>query len=72
MSVVDIYSELNKVKGVLDVVKVKITNKTGGNYSGVIFNINDNMSPDGTYVIVPKNAVVELKYPSVDVKGKIR
>jgi hypothetical protein len=72
LSVVDIYSELNKVKGVLDVVKVKITNKTGGNYSGVIFNINDNMSPDGTYVIVPKNAVVELKYPSVDVKGKIR
>jgi hypothetical protein len=72
LSVVDIYSELNKVKGVLDVVKVKITNKTGGNYSGVIFNINDNMSPDGTYVIVPKNAVVELKYPSIDVKGKIR
>ena len=72
LSLTDIYSELNKVKGVLDVVKVKITNKTGGNYSRVQFNINENMSPDGTYIIIPKNAVAELKYPSVDIKGKIR
>jgi len=72
LSITDIYSELNKVKGVLDVVKVKIVNKTGGNYSAVEFNINQNISPDGTYVVVPKNALVELKYPSVDIKGKIR
>jgi hypothetical protein len=72
LSLADIYTELNKVKGVLDVVKVKITNKTGGNYSRVQFNINENMAPDGTYIIIPKNAVAELKYPSVDIKGKIR
>lgn len=72
LSVTDIYSELSKVTGVLDVVKVKIINKTGGNYSKVQFNINENTSPDGTYIIIPKNGVAELKYPAVDIKGKIR
>ena len=74
--ITDIFAELNKVKGVLDVVKIKIVNKSGtGNvqgYSGVQFDINENMSPDGSYVVIPKNAVAELKYPGVDIKGKIR
>ena len=70
--ITDIFSELNKVTGVLDVMKVKIVNKTGANYTAVQFDINENTSPDGTYVIIPKNAVAELKYPAVDIKGKIR
>jgi hypothetical protein len=72
----DIFTELNKVRGVLDVVKIKIINKSGtgtaSSYSEVQFDINENMSPDGTYVVIPKNAVAELKYPGVDIKGKIR
>tara|TARA_B100001123_G_scaffold74689_3_gene84254 strand:+ start:60321 stop:62123 length:1803 start_codon:yes stop_codon:yes gene_type:complete len=68
----DIYSELKNITGVLDVVKVKIINKTGSTYSGIIFDINRNMSPDGTYVVAPANAIFELKYPAVDIKGKIR
>ena len=70
--VTDIYSELNKVKGVLDVTKVVITNKSGGNYSSTEFNINQNMSPEGTYVISPKNSLFELKYPQTDIVGKVR
>ena len=74
--VTDIFTELNKVRGVLEIAKVKIVNKSGTgaatSYSGVQFDINDNMSPDGTYIIIPKNAVAELKYSSVDIKGKIR
>jgi len=74
--VTDIITELNKVKGVLDVIKVKIVNKSGTgaatSYSGVRFDINENMSPDGTYIVIPKNAVAEVKYPTVDIKGKIR
>ena len=70
--VTDVYSELNKVDGVLDVVKVKITSKFSGNYSSTQFNINKNMSPDGTYIIAPKNAVFELKFPTTDITGKIR
>ena len=68
----DVYSELKKVDGVLDVVKVKLVNKTGSEYSSVTININDNLSPDGDYLIVPKNAIVEIKYPMTDIEGRIR
>jgi hypothetical protein len=71
ISISDIYSHLSKVTGVLDVVKVKIVNKTGTNYSNVQFNVNQNTSPDGTYIMVPKNVIAELKY-STDIVGKIR
>ena len=60
------------VSSVLDVEKVMITNKTGANYSAVEFDINKNMSPDGGYIVVPKNAILELKYPEADVKGKVK
>tara|TARA_Y100000034_G_scaffold136875_1_gene216590 strand:- start:3639 stop:5435 length:1797 start_codon:yes stop_codon:yes gene_type:complete len=72
MYITDIYNELNKVKGVLDVIKVTITNKMGGSYASTEFNINENLSPEGTYVVAPKNAVFELKFPETDIKGKIR
>ena len=49
-----------------------ITNKTGANYSAVEFDINKNMAPDGGYIVVPKNAILELKYPEADVKGKVK
>ena len=68
----DIYSELKKIDGVLDVVKVKIVNRTGIGYSSAILDINKNLSPDGSYLIVPKNAIIEFKYPEVDIKGKVR
>ena len=70
--VTDIYSALKGITGILDVVKVKIINKAGGQYSSVSFDINKNLSPDGTYVVCPANAIFEIKYPSVDIKGKIR
>ena len=72
LSVVELYAELNKVSGVLEVSQVTIVNKAGANYSTVSFNINDNTSPDGTSIIVPKNAVVELKYPTTDIIGKVK
>jgi hypothetical protein len=68
----DIYDTLKRVKGVLDVVKVKLNNKSAANYSGIEIDMNANLSPDGNYLMVPKNAILELKYPDVDVKGKIR
>ena len=68
----DIYTELNKITGILDVMKVKLINKSGGNYSPISFNVNQNLSPDGTYLMAPANAVFELKYPEVDIKGQVR
>ena len=61
----DIYSTLKKVKGVLDVIKVKLNNKSGTNYSGVEIDINANLSPDGNYLVVPKNVILELKLPLI-------
>ena len=68
----DIYEVLKKVTGVLDVTKVKVYNKSGGGYSSAGININENLSGDGSYMVVPKNAIMELKYPDVDITGKIR
>ena len=67
-----IYEVLKKVSGVLDVTKVKVYNKSGGGYSTAGININANLSGDGSYMVVPKNAIMELKYPDVDITGKIR
>ena len=68
----DIYHVLKDVDSVLDVLKVKIVGKTGGEYSTSTINIDKNFSPDGSYVIVPKNAIVELKFPETDIVGKIK
>ena len=51
---------------------MKLNNKSSGNYSGVEIDMSANLSPDGNYLVVPKNAILELKYPDVDIKGKIR
>ncbi len=68
----DIYSELKRARNVLDVVKVKVINKSGGQYSYINFSIEENLSPEGDYLMCPKNAIFEIKFPSVDVKGKTR
>jgi hypothetical protein len=68
----DVYSELKKVDGVLDILKVKLVNKTGTTYSSITIDINANLSPDGSYLVVPKNAIVEIKYPQTDIAGRIR
>jgi len=68
----DVYSTLKETMGVLDVVKVKINNKTGARYSSVAYNINKNLSPDGSYLMAPMNGVFEIKFPITDIKGKIR
>ena len=68
----DIYSKLKDVEGILDVIKVKLVNKNGTDYSGSSIDLNQNLSPDGTYLVVPKNAIVEIKYPDADIKGRVR
>jgi hypothetical protein len=67
-----VYAVLKEVEGVLDVSKVSIVSKNNGSYSGAMIDVNGNLSPDGSYVIAPKNAIFELKYPEADIIGKIR
>jgi len=68
----DIYKVLKDVVGVLDVLKVKVFSNSGGQYSTASLDFDDNMSSDGSYLVVPNNAILELKFPEVDIIGKIK
>ena len=68
----DIYTQLNKMKGIIDVTKVKIVQKSGLNYASNPVDINMLYSADGSYIDCPKNVVFEIKYPDIDIKGTIK
>jgi hypothetical protein len=70
--ITDIYTILNRVQGVADTTNVKVTKKDGSQYSQVGFSIDYFTSPDGRYVAVPQNAIFEIKFPSVDIKGTVK
>ena len=71
LNISEIYKALKEIPAVLDVIDVKVFNKNDSNYSGNILNIAKNMSPDGGSIITPKNAILEIKFPEVDIKGRI-
>ena len=62
-------SDLSKIK-LGDVVEIE--NKTGINYSSNTLDIYNSMSKDGTFVKVPRDVIMELKYPNLDIKGLIK
>jgi phage-related baseplate assembly protein len=66
-----LYSILGKVEGVADVKTVRVMQKRGADYSSVNINFDDAMSSDGSYIMTPKNAIMELKYPNRDIKGTL-
>jgi len=70
--ITEIYKTLQQVPGLVDVLSVKVTQKTGASYSDTSFDIEGQTSPDGRYIEVPKNAILELKIPAQDVKGAIK
>lgn len=67
----DVFSCIKMVKGVVDVVKVDIYNKYGGLYSDLFYDMEKYQSADGRYINVPDNVVLELKFPSTDIKGAV-
>jgi hypothetical protein len=70
LSISEIYSVLNKsVKGEIDAKRVKIVYRSGGVYSTASFDFDKALSADGTYMVVPKNVCMELKYSDLDLKG---
>lgn len=71
-SLAQIYSVLNKTVGISDVTNVRVTNKFGGAYSNIGYDIRERTTADGRYVNVPKNVILEIKYPDTDIKGTIK
>ena len=68
----DIFSILRSSPGILDVVDVKVSAKNQIGYSAAPIDIDSRLDPDGRYIDIPKNVIVEVKYPDQDIVGTIR
>ena len=68
----DVYRELLKVKGILDVYDVQIVGKQGGPYSESNFDFQSKMSSDGRAIQADKTTIFELKFPNNDIQGSIK
>ena len=68
----DIYKVLNDVPGVTDATNVELTNITGGIYSGVIYDIDSNLSNDGRFLKIPPDTAAEVLVPESDILGVIK
>ena len=69
--ITDIYSLLNNIPGVVDTTQVGILRISGGLYSNTRFDIDAAISPDGRFINVPENVILELKYPHDDIRGSV-
>ena len=67
-----IYDVLNNLDEIVDVINVKITNKSGGLYSDETLNLKQWTSADGRILYAPQNVVYELRFPNTDIRGTIR
>tara|TARA_Y100000296_G_scaffold8911_2_gene10484 strand:- start:801 stop:2597 length:1797 start_codon:yes stop_codon:yes gene_type:complete len=68
----DIYRELQKVKGIMDVYDVQIIDKIGGLYSNSNYDLRSSVSMDGTRVLASNRIIFELKFPNVDIQGTVK
>lgn len=71
-NILDIYRELRKIPAILDVLNVTPTNITSAGYSSIPFNIEKNYSNDKKIIIIPKNAIYEIRYPNTDIIGNAK
>ena len=67
-----IYKELNKLDGVIDVQNVIFNIKNSANYASSPISLDELVSSDGTFLKTPKNAIIEIKFPKLDIKGIAR
>ena len=68
----EIYKMLNDVPGVTDTTSVKLVNKIGGDYSNFVYDMDENLSADGRFLLVPEDAVVEILLPDQDITGTVK
>jgi len=69
--ITDVYKVLNNVPSVVDTKMVTVTQKLGNNYSNFDVAYNDLISDDARYLIAPKDAIFEIKFPSADIIGEV-
>jgi hypothetical protein len=69
--ITNIYREIQKIDGVLEIKSVDVLGKNSSGYSSLFFNTQQNKTKDGSMIMIPRNAIYEIKYPSVDIIGKV-
>ena len=69
--ITDVFKSLKDVEGLLDVVDVRITNKTTALYSPIFYDLEANTSEDGRYIGIPFDHVFEVKFPKADIVGRV-
>ena len=67
----DVYKVLNDLPEVIDTTSVKITNKRGVGYSSNAYDVEENVSADGRFIVMPDDMVLEIKNPEEDILGVI-
>ena len=63
---------INKIPGVIDTKKIVFNIKNTSGYSNVNIDIDDLYSDDGSYLKAPKNVVLEIKFPKIDIRGTVK
>jgi hypothetical protein len=71
-SISSIFNVINSVTGVEDVVKVKVSQKTGAAYSDIMFDLGSATSADGRIIYAPDNVVFEVALTDIDIEGTVR
>ena len=71
-SISEVYKTLNAVDGVVDTLSVEIEQRIGSNYSGASFDLDSRTTPDGRWIDVPRNVIMEVKYTDNDIKGSVK
>jgi hypothetical protein len=70
--ITEFYKVLQKVDGIIDVIDVEIVGRSGVSYAASSFDFDARLSADGRRIEGENNAVFELKFPNVDIKGAIQ
>ena len=68
----DLIKLINSVKGVVDTVDIEIYSQNGADYSDTSFNVEEHISADGRMLLIPKDHIIEFKFPTDDIKGTIK
>ena len=70
-TITEFYKILNQIDAIADVIKIRVTHKTGGQYSTTAYDLLAHKSSDGRVLHIPMDSILELKFPSTDIQGTI-
>jgi|TARA_E500000305_G_scaffold111522_1_gene125095 hypothetical protein len=63
---------LSRIPGVDGVRNVRLVNKFGGRYSDISYSVSENTDAQNRFVEVPRNVILEIKYPDADIIGSLK